>query len=65
MFIVKIDDGFCEWTFNLEGSGEYCIQDLIDAITNVTLLRIESEFNSRKASLESLCYLKRNENENF
>ena len=39
MYIVKIDDGFVEWSFKLEGSEEYSIQDLVNAICENTKLR--------------------------
>ena len=46
MYIVKVDDEFCEWEFKLSGDDKYSISDLIQAITDSTdLVVIEEKFN--------------------
>lgn len=40
MYLVKVDDGFVEWAFELEGSDEYSIQNLVDVICKNTNLHV-------------------------
>ena len=47
MFTIKVDDGFCEWTYTLEGSGEYSIADLLECITENTKLHIYKRYLSK------------------
>ena len=43
MYIVKINDGYCEWTYKFDddGKGEFCIQDIADAISKAGLKEID------------------------
>ena len=40
MYVVKVDDGFVEWAFELEGSDGYSIQNLVDVICKNTNLQV-------------------------
>ena len=40
MYLIKVDDGFVEWAFELEGSDEYSIQDIVDVICKNTNLQV-------------------------
>jgi len=40
-YIVKIDDGYVEYSFNLTGSEEYSIQNILDCITKNTKLKAD------------------------
>jgi hypothetical protein len=41
MYIITIDDGFCVWSFEMDGDGGYSIQDLIDVIAKNTKLVVK------------------------
>jgi hypothetical protein len=43
MYTVKIDDGFCEWEYEFDGSSEYSICDIADVIVNNTKLSVVSK----------------------
>ena len=42
MYIVKVDDGFVEWRFELDGSDEYSIKDIINFICENTNSSVKS-----------------------
>lgn len=50
-YTVKIDDEFCEWTYELDGSDEYSIHELLELITNNTNLKVTRSFRSRNADI--------------
>jgi hypothetical protein len=35
-FIVKIDDGYCEWEYEFPTNGAFCIHDVAEAISDLT-----------------------------
>jgi hypothetical protein len=46
MYIVKINDGYCEWTYEFEGGGRFCIQDIADAISRLGLDQVDNFLSS-------------------
>ena len=55
MFTVKIQDSFCEWTYVLggDGSDNYSISDLIEAITIKTTLVLKSKCQTKKTNIHT------------
>lgn len=43
-YTIKIKTKFCEWAFELSGSEEYSIKNLIDIITESTQLHVDKNY---------------------
>lgn len=43
-YIIKIKTKFCEWAFELSGSDEYSIKNLIDILTESTHLHVDKNY---------------------
>lgn len=52
MFVVKINDGFVEWSFTLIGSTKFSIQNLVDAIVEKTGMKIVASFVVRPTATD-------------
>ncbi len=54
--IIKIDDLFCEWEFNLGGAEKYSIQDIIHIITNETGIYVINKARTKGRRAENRLY---------
>jgi len=41
--IIKVNDSFCEWKFDIKGLDDYSISEVIDIITHATNSSIVSD----------------------